>query len=151
MNWNKCILVGLIDSKNLLDPSLNPRVCGYTLLANNIEKFMGEKTGLPKKITVDLNYLRSESRVATLEQNGAKGHKNYDFEATSRLRRALSNKNETENKLPTKITRTSLPVQRSILNAICFFCDLEDVFSKQDFTGSPKHINKFLTTSCWVI
>ena len=56
----------------------------------------------------------------------------------------MSNKNETESKLPTKITRTSLPVQQSILNAICFFCDLEDVFSKQDFTGSPKHINKYL-------
>ena len=45
-------------------------------------------------------------------------------------------KNETKNELPTKMTRTSLPVQQSISNAICFFCDSEGVFSKQDFVLS---------------
>ena len=65
---------------------------------------------------------------------------------SSRLKRALSNvsKNDTENELPTKMTRTSLPVQQSISNAICLFCDLAGGFSKQDFAGSPKHINKHL-------
>ena len=49
------------DSKNLLDPSkmLNQRVCSYALLANNIEKLIEEEIALPKKITLDLNYLRS--------------------------------------------------------------------------------------------
>ena len=71
MDWNKCILCRS-DSKNLLDTSkmLNPRVCGYILLANNIEKCIGEGIELPKKITVDLNYLRAEGRIAlTLKQN----------------------------------------------------------------------------------
>ena len=33
MDWNRCI-ISQSDNKNLLDPSktLNPRVCGYTLL-----------------------------------------------------------------------------------------------------------------------
>ena len=44
----------------------------------------------------------------------------------------------------TKMTRTSLPVQESISNAICFFRVLAGVFSKQDFTGSTKHIKKHL-------
>ena len=37
-------------------------------------------------------------------------------------------KKETENELP-----NDLPVQHSISNAICFFCDSAGVFSKQDF------------------
>ena len=37
--------------------SLNPR--SYTLLANNIEKSTEEGIALPKKITVDPNYLWS--------------------------------------------------------------------------------------------
>lgn len=119
----------------MLDPAniLNPRTCGYTLLANNIEKFMGKKIALPKKITVDLNYIRSEGRIAlTLKQSCAKGHKNYALEVTSRLKRPMSNvsKNKTENKLPMKMTRTSPPVQQSISNAVSFFCDWADVFSK---------------------
>ena len=133
----------------MLDPAniLNPRTCGYTLLSNNIEKFMGKKIALPKKITVDLNYIRSEGRIAlTLKQSCAKGHKNYALEVTSRLKRPMSNvsKNKTENKLPMKMTRTSPPVQQSISNAVSFFCDWADVFSKQDLTGTPKHINKYL-------
>ena len=53
MDWNKYILCRS-DSKNLLDPSktLNPRVCGYTLLANNIEKFIGQGIALLKKIYI---------------------------------------------------------------------------------------------------
>ena len=56
MDWNKCILCQS-DSKNLIDPSkmFNPRVCAYTLLANNIEKCKEEEIALRKKITVDLN------------------------------------------------------------------------------------------------
>ena len=53
-------------------------------------------------------------------------------------------KNETENELPTKMTRTILPVQQSISNAICFFCDSAGVFSKQDFAGSQKQIKNQL-------
>ena len=64
MDWNKCISCQS-DSKNLLDPSktLNQRVCGYTLLMNNIEKFVMEGIALPKKITVDLNYRREKIRT----------------------------------------------------------------------------------------
>ena len=51
--------------------------------------------------------------------------------------------NEKENELPTKMTRTS-PVQQSMSNAICFFCDSAGVFSKEDFAVSPKHIKKHL-------
>ena len=49
MDWNECILCQS-DSKNLLDPSktLNLRICGYTLLPYNIEKFMEEGIVLPK-------------------------------------------------------------------------------------------------------
>ena len=53
-------------------------------------------------------------------------------------------KNETENELPTKMTRTILPVQQSISNAICFFCDSAGVLSKQDFAGSQKQIKNHL-------
>ena len=42
---------------------------------------------------------------------------------------------ETENRLPTKMTRTSLSVQQFISNAVCFFCDSAAVFSNQDFAG----------------
>ena len=124
MDWNRCIL-SQSDNKNLLDPSrtLNPRVCA-------------------QKITVDLNYLRSEGSIAlTLKQNYEQWHKNCALEVTSfRFKRALSNvsKNETENELPTKMTRAILPVQQSISDAICFFCDSAGVFSKQDFAGSQK-------------
>ena len=64
MDWNKCISCQS-DSKNLLDPSktLNQRVCGYTLLMNNIEKFITEGIALPKKITVDLNYRMEKIRT----------------------------------------------------------------------------------------
>ena len=126
MNWNKCILCQS-NSKNLLDPSktLNPRICGYTLLANNIEKFIEEGIALPKKITLDLNYLRSEGSIAlTLKQNYAKWHKSCALEVTSsRLKKALINvsKNETENEVPMKMTRTSLPVLQFISNALNMF------------------------------
>ena len=43
-----------------------------------------------------------------------------------------------------KMTRTTLPIQQSISNAIRFFCDSVGVFSKQDFAGSSKHIKKDL-------
>ena len=126
MNWNKCILCQP-NSKNLLDPSktLNPRICGYTLLANNIEKFIEEGIALPKKITLDLNYLRSEGSIAlTLKQNYAKWHKSCALEVTSsRLKKALINvsKNETENEVLMKMTRTSLPVLQFISNALNMF------------------------------
>ena len=69
MDWNDVLELCILcqsDSKNLLDPSktLNPRICSYTLLPYNIEKFMEEGIVLPKKITVDPNYLRSEGSVA---------------------------------------------------------------------------------------
>ena len=76
-----------------------------------------------------------------MKQNYEQWHKNCALEVTSfRFKRALSNvsKNETENELPTKMTRAILPVQQSISNAICFFCDSAGVFSKQDFAGSQK-------------
>ena len=126
MDWNKCVFCRS-DSKYLLDPSktLNLRVCGYTLLVNNIERFIEEGIVLPKKIVVDMNYLRSEGSFAlTLKQNCAKWHKNYTLEVTSsRVMMALRNltKNKTEKKLPTKMRRTSRLVQQSISNAICFF------------------------------
>ena len=93
MDWNKCIIFQR-DSKNLLDSSktLNLRVCGYTLLANDIKKYIDEGIVLPKKITADLNYLRSEGSIAlTLKQNCAKLHKDcaLEVEFTSpRLKRA---------------------------------------------------------------
>ena len=64
----------------MLDPSetLNPKIYGYTLLANNMEEFVVEGIALPWKRTVDLNYLRSEGRIAlTFKQNYSKWHKNY--------------------------------------------------------------------------
>ena len=83
MDWNKCILCEY-DSKSFMDPSkmFNPRVCGYTLPKNNIGIFIGEGIALPKKITVELNYLRSEGRIVlTLKC------KNYALQVTSsRLR-----------------------------------------------------------------
>ena len=82
-----------------------------------------------------------------MKQNYKQWHKNCALEVTSfSLKRALSNvsKNETENELPTKMTRTILPVQQSISNAICFFCDSAGVFSKQDFAGSQKQIKNQL-------
>ena len=56
MDLSKCVPCHS-DSKNLLNPSkmFNSKACDYILLANNIE----EEIALPKKITVDLNYLRS--------------------------------------------------------------------------------------------
>ena len=50
MDWHECILCQS-DSKNLLDPSktFNPRVCGYALLVNNIERFIEKVVVLPKK------------------------------------------------------------------------------------------------------
>ena len=141
MDWNRCIL-SQSDNKNLLDPSrtLNPRVCGYTLLR-------GRKCAGPKKNSRS-ELLRSEGSIAlTLKQNYEQWHKNCALEVTSfRFKRALSNvsKNETENELPTKMTRTILPVQQFISNAICFFCDSAGVFSKQDFAGSQKQITNQL-------
>ena len=141
MDWNRCIL-SQSDNKNLLDPSrtLNPRVCGYTLLR-------GRKCAAPKNNSRS-ELLRSEGSIAlTLKQNYEQWHKNCALEVTSfRFKRALSNvsKNETENELPTKMTRTILPVQQSISNAICFFCDSAGVFSKQDFAGSQKQITNQL-------
>ena len=78
---------------------------------------------MPKKITVDLNYLRSEGSIAlTMKRNCAKWHKDCALEvkvASSRLNRALNNvsKNEIENKLPRKMTRTSLPGRRKAKNS----------------------------------
>lgn len=56
MDLSKCVPCHS-DSKNLLNPSkmFNSKVCDHILLANIIE----EEIALPKKITVDLNYLRS--------------------------------------------------------------------------------------------
>ena len=50
MDLNKCILCQS-ECKNLSDllKALNPRVCGYTLPANNIEKCIGEGLRCPKK------------------------------------------------------------------------------------------------------
>ena len=94
MDWNGWIPCQS-DGKNFLDLSktINQKVCGYTLLVKNIETFIEEGIALSKKITVDLNYLRSEGRVAlTLKQNCRKWHKNCAFEVTScRLKKALSN------------------------------------------------------------
>ena len=76
MDFNKCILCQS-DSKNLLNSSktVNPRVCGYTLLANKIAKFIEEGIVRPKKMTVGLNYLRSEGTIAlTLKQNCVQWH-----------------------------------------------------------------------------
>ena len=69
MDWDKCILYQPYN-KNLLDPSktLNLRVCGYTLLANNTKKFIEEEIAQLKKITIDLNYLRSEGKIAKLSE-----------------------------------------------------------------------------------
>ena len=79
------------------------------MLANNIEKYIEEGIWLPKKIIVDLNYLRSEGSIAlTLKRNCAKWHKNCTLKievTSSRLKRALSNvsKKKRENELPTKM------------------------------------------------
>ena len=52
---------------------LNPRVCDYALLAHNFENIIEEEIAPPKKITIDLNYLRSKGRIPlTLKQNCAK-------------------------------------------------------------------------------
>ena len=65
------------------------------MLANNIEKYIEEGIWLPKKIIIDLNYLRSEGSIAlTLKRNCAKWHKNCTLKievTSSRLKRALSN------------------------------------------------------------
>ena len=96
MDWNKC-LPCQSDVKNLLDLSktLNPRACGYTLLANNIEKYIEEGIALPKKIIVDLNYSRSKGSITlTLKRNYAKCHKDCTLEVqvtSCRLKRALRN------------------------------------------------------------
>ena len=103
-----------------LSKTLNPRVCGYTLLAYNIEKYVEKGNALSKKITVNLNYLRSEGCIAlTPKRNCAKWHKDCTLEVeviSSRLIRALNNVSEkkTENELPTKIMRPSLPGRRVV-------------------------------------
>ena len=76
---------------------------------NNIEEI-----ALLKNITVDLNYLKSEGSIAlTLKQNSAKWDKDCTLKVettSSRRKKALSNvKKKTENGLPTKMMRTSLP------------------------------------------
>ena len=100
------------------------------------------------KTKTELNYLISEGSISlTLRQNCAKWHKDCALEVTSStFKRALSNvsKNETKNELPRKMKRGSLSVPQSISNAICFFCDSGGVFSKEEYAGSSKHIEKHL-------
>ena len=81
---------------------------------NNIKKYIEEGIALPKNITVDLDYLKSEGSIAlTLKQNSAKWDKDCTLKVeitSSWLKKALSNvnKKKMENGLPTKMIRTSL-------------------------------------------
>lgn len=51
MDWSICALCQC-DGNNLIVPSanLNPDVCGYSVLARNIDAFTNEGLPLPKKI-----------------------------------------------------------------------------------------------------
>ena len=45
------------------------------------------------------------------------------------------------------MTRTSLPIQQSLSNALCIFCDSAGVFSKQDLKDSKVGLEKWFTKS----
>lgn len=77
MNWSLCALCQL-DGDNLivLSTNLNPAVCGYFVLARNIDAFTNAGLPLPNKITVPLVELKGDTNVAdNLKAKKAHWHK----------------------------------------------------------------------------
>ncbi len=138
MDWNLCALCQANDT-GLIYPSKNkdPGVCGYSVLAKNIEGFTNENVPLPKKITVSINDLTGTGAdvASHLRNMNAKWHKSCSLElSSSKLKRAIASREKSSNiatETPAKKTRTSLPARYLLGSNICFFCDLPGIFAEE--------------------
>ena len=130
MNWELCALCQC-DSEDLLDPldKFNTNVCGYKLLARNINAFLDAGLALPKKIKVSVEDLKGVTSIASnLRSHHGKWHKHCSKELSgSRLQRACANRDkqmETGNaENPAKKTRSNLCTEPPLRCPTCFFCD----------------------------